>query len=57
MNCKYNVFPKLIECRKRLLMSQRELAEIAGIPVETYKSMSEVNLSLDYPKCWQFKRR
>lgn len=52
MNCKYNVFPKLIECRKRLFMSQRELAEIAGIP-----GMSEVNLSLDYPKCWQFKRR
>nr|DAN42808.1 MAG TPA: Regulatory protein [Caudoviricetes sp.] len=37
MNCKYNVFPKLIECRKRLFMSQRELAEAAGIPVETYK--------------------
>lgn len=37
MNCKYNVFPKLSECRKRLFMSQRELAEAAGISVETYK--------------------
>lgn len=37
MNCKYNVFPKLIECRKRLFMGQRDLAEAAGIPTETYK--------------------
>ncbi len=57
MNCKYNVFPKLIECRKRLFMSQRELAEAAGIPVETYKKHERGELILDCPKCWQFKRR
>lgn len=56
MNCKYNVFPKLIECRKRLFMSQRELAEAAGIPLKPTKSMNVVNLILDCPKCWQFKR-
>lgn len=37
MNKKYNLFPKLIECRQLLGYTQAEMAAIAGVPPETYK--------------------
>ena len=37
MNKKYNVYPKLIECRELLGYTQKDMAAIAGVGVETYK--------------------
>lgn len=37
MNKKYNLFPKLIECRQLLGYTQTEMAAIAGVSPETYK--------------------
>lgn len=37
MNKKYNLFPKLIECRQLLGYTQAEMAAIAGVSPETYK--------------------
>ena len=37
MNKKYNVFPKLIECRELLNYSQSDMAAYIGIGKETYK--------------------
>lgn len=37
MNEKYNVFPKLIECRKLLGCSQADMAAVVGEGRETYK--------------------
>lgn len=37
MNKKYNVFPKLIECRELLGYTQTDMAYIAGEAKETYK--------------------
>lgn len=37
MNKKYNVFPKLIECREALGYTQKDMAEIVGVGRETYK--------------------
>ena len=37
MNVKYNVFPKLIECRKLLGYSQADMAAVVGVGLETYK--------------------
>lgn len=37
MNKKYNLFPKLIECRKLLGYTQPDMATIAGVSPETYK--------------------
>ena len=37
MNEKYNVFPKLIECRKLLGYSQADMAAVVGVGRETYK--------------------
>ena len=37
MNKKYNLFPKLIECRKLLGYTQSDMADIAGVSPETYK--------------------
>lgn len=37
MNKKYNLFPKLIECRKLLRYTQSDMASIAGVSPETYK--------------------
>ena len=37
MNKKYNLFPKLIECRNLLGYTQSQMAEIAGVSPETYK--------------------
>lgn len=37
MNEKYNVFPKLIECRKLLGYSQADMAAVVGEGIETYK--------------------
>lgn len=37
MNKKYNVFPKLIECREMLKYTQSDMAAYVGIEKETYK--------------------
>lgn len=37
MNKKYNLFPKLIECRELLGYTQSDMADIAGVSPETYK--------------------
>lgn len=37
MNRKYNLFPKLIECRRLLGYTQTDMATIAGVSPETYK--------------------
>ena len=37
MNKKYNLFPKLIECRELLGYTQSDMAGIAGVSPETYK--------------------
>lgn len=37
MNKKYNLFPKLIECRELLRCTQSDMASIAGVSPETYK--------------------
>lgn len=37
MNKKYNLFPKLIECRELLGYTQSDMASIAGVSPETYK--------------------
>lgn len=37
MNKKYNLFPKLIECRQLLGYTQPEMAAIAGVSPKTYK--------------------
>ena len=37
MNEKYNVFPKLIECRNLLGYSQADMAAVVGVGRETYK--------------------
>nr|DAI36737.1 MAG TPA: Helix-turn-helix XRE-family like protein [Caudoviricetes sp.] len=37
MNKKYNVFPKLIECRELLGYTQADMAEVVGVGRETYK--------------------
>ena len=37
MNKKYNLFPKLIECRELLRYTQSDMASIAGVSPETYK--------------------
>lgn len=37
MNEKYNVFPKLIECRKLLGYTQKDMAVMVGVGRETYK--------------------
>ena len=37
MNKKYNVFPKLIECRELLKYTQSDMANYIGIGSETYK--------------------
>lgn len=37
MNEKYNVFPKLIECRKLLGYKQKDMAAMVGVGRETYK--------------------
>ena len=37
MNKKYNVFPKLIECRELLGYTQADMAYIAHEATETYK--------------------
>lgn len=37
MNKKYNLFPKLIECRELLGYTQLDMASIAGVSPETYK--------------------
>lgn len=37
MNKKYNLFPKLIECRELLGYTQPDMASIAGVSPETYK--------------------
>jgi DNA-binding XRE family transcriptional regulator len=37
MNKKYNVFPKLIECREILKYTQSDMAAYVGIGKETYK--------------------
>lgn len=37
MNKKYNVFPKLIECREMLKYTQSDMAAYVGIRKETYK--------------------
>ncbi len=37
MNKKYNLFPKLIECRELLRYTQSDMAAIAGVSPETYK--------------------
>lgn len=37
MNKKYNVFPKLIECRELLKLTQSDMAAYIGIGRETYK--------------------
>lgn len=37
MNKKYNVFPKLIECRELLGYTQSDMAELVGVGRETYK--------------------
>ena len=37
MNKKYNLFPKLIECRELLKYTQSDMADIAGVSPETYK--------------------
>lgn len=37
MNKKYNVFPKLIECRELLNYTQSDMAAYIGIGKETYK--------------------
>lgn len=37
MNKKYNLFPKLIECRELLGYTQPDMAVIAGVSPETYK--------------------
>lgn len=37
MNKKYNLFPKLIECRELLRYTQSDMTSIAGVSPETYK--------------------
>lgn len=37
MNKKYNVFPKLIECRELLGYTQKDMATMIGVGRETYK--------------------
>lgn len=37
MNKKYNVFPKLIECRELLGYTQKDVAVMVGVGRETYK--------------------
>ena len=37
MNEKYNVFPKLIECRKLLGYTQKDMAVMVGVGREAYK--------------------
>lgn len=37
MNKKYNVFPKLIECRELLGYTQADMAAMVGVGRETYK--------------------
>lgn len=37
MNKKYNVFPKLIECRELLGYTQADMAAMIGVGRETYK--------------------
>lgn len=37
MNKKYNVFPKLIECRELLGYTQADMAAMVGVGMETYK--------------------
>lgn len=37
MNKKYNVFPKLIECRELLGYTQSDMAAMVGVGRETYK--------------------
>ena len=37
MNKKYNVFPKLIECRELLGYTQADMAAVVGVGRETYK--------------------
>ena len=37
MNKKFNLFPKLIECRELLRYTQSDMASIAGVSPETYK--------------------
>ena len=37
MNKKYNVLPKLIECRELLGYTQMDMADVVGVGRETYK--------------------
>lgn len=37
MNKKYNVFPKLIECRELLGYTQADMAAVVGVGREIYK--------------------
>lgn len=37
MNKKYNLFPKLIECRELLGYTQPDMVTIAGVSPDTYK--------------------